>query len=265
MIPPSKHSEQSKSIHSDQLKLPGQTLQTKDVDAFLAYVFRDISRRPKRLKLKKTAAVVRYMKAIAIESELSAESELVERAAEILWLTLLDTAEIEIANKEEVIQFLEEHALTYLASFEVKRMVELVRQVEVPKRHKDFFRPATLMGKGRAVSRAPAQLSDDLTERIYAAYYALRRTGVPRARSRVAAALNELGHRTHAKDMTDSRWNSAEVNERVRQFEAGIRRRHRVSGGAQGKEQLSVLRNGIVDVWIDGFYFKSKLESGRLE
>ena len=58
-------------------------------------MFQDLSLRPKRLKLKETAGVVRYLKAIAVEAEFSPERALVEQISEILWLTLLNTARME--------------------------------------------------------------------------------------------------------------------------------------------------------------------------
>ena len=96
------------------------------------------------------------------------------------------------------IQFLKEHARTYFASFDIDRLVEFIRKRQEPTRHAEFFRPPKLLGKGRSVSgQGPARLKDDLTERIYVAYHALRRIRIRNARGRIAAVLNRLGLETH--------------------------------------------------------------------
>src|SRR5579864_9297931 len=172
---------------------------------------------------------------------------------------MLDSGQIKIAPKEEAILFLKMHALTYLASFDLNRIVEYLQNQPEPSRHADFFRPPKLRGAYRTAWGQPARLQDDLTERIYAAYHALRRTGIRDARGRIATVLNELGYKTGVRSLTECRWGPAEVNERVRQFEDRIVRRHRLS--KRDRTQKERLRKTQVDSWIHGFHFALTVES----
>jgi hypothetical protein len=81
--------------------------------------------------------------------------------------------------------------------------VQLVTGLGEPTGQGRAFRPPQLMGKLRSVQgKGKAQLQDDLTERIYAAYYALQRTGVRNVRRdcesfepRGPDDTNQTGHR----------------------------------------------------------------------
>src|ERR1700739_4422552 len=102
-MPPSKDAGEDGWIRGDQLILPPQSLSPEEIGAFLKFLFTEIARKPKRLKLRETAGVARYLKAIAFETPASAERDTAERLAEMIWLTMLDTGQIEITRKDEVI------------------------------------------------------------------------------------------------------------------------------------------------------------------
>ena len=254
-MPPS---DQAGWIHSDQLILPRQPLSKEQAEPFLSYVFGQLARKPRRLKLTETARVARYLKAIAAELPGSPQRVMLDRLAEMIWLTFLEVGRIEIGTKPEAIRFLQEHAHTYLSSLDVKGIVEQVDQRDEPSRHREFFRPPNLMGEGRSgPGGGPARLQDDLTERIYVAYYALRRASIRNARGRIAAVLNQLGIRTQARSDTAQTWGSPEVIERVHQFEDGIVRRERLArfDGVERIKKIARLRNMLVDGWIYEFRF----------
>jgi hypothetical protein len=253
-MPPSNDASKEGRIRSDQLILPRQTLSQDQIGPFLQFLFKEIARKPKPLKLKQTAGVARYLKAVAAETQGSAERDNVDHLAEVLWLTMLDSGEIEIAPKEEAIQFLKAHALTYFASFEVNRILEYLENLPAPSRHAEFFQPPKLKGASRSArGQGPARLQDDLTERIYVAYHALRRTGIRDARGRIATVLNGLEYEIGVRSMTDCTWGPSEVYERVRQFGDRIVRQHRLSKG--DRTQKERLRNMLVDSWIHGFHW----------
>jgi hypothetical protein len=253
-MPPSNNASKEGWIHSDQLTLPRQALSQEQIAPFLQFLFRGIAHKPKRLKLKQTAGVARYLRAVAAEAPGSTQRDVVDDLAEVLWLTMLGSGQIEIAPKEAAIQFLKTHRLTYLASFDVNRILEYVENLPAPTRHAEFFQPPKLIGASRsALGRGPARLQDDLTERIYVAYYALRRTGIRDTRGQIATVLNELGYETGVRSVTDCKWGPSEVNERVRQFGDRIVRRHRLSKGDRMQQER--LRNMLVDNWIHGFHF----------
>jgi hypothetical protein len=254
-MPPS---DQAHWIRSDQLILPRQSLSKEQAEPFLSYVFGQLARKPRRLKLTETARVARYLKAIAAELPGSPQRVMLDRLAEMIWLTFLEVGRIEIGTKPEAIRFLQEHAHTYLSSLDVKGIVEQVDQRDEPSRHREFFRPPNLMGEGRSgPGGGPARLQDDLTERIYVAYYALRRASIRNARGRIAAVLNQLGIRTQARSDTARTWGSPEVIERVHQFEDGIVRRQRLArfDGVERIKEIARLRNMLVDGWIYEFRF----------
>jgi hypothetical protein len=222
----------------------------------LEFLFCDIARKPKQLKLKETARLARYLKAVAWEAPPSSERDTVEHMAAVIWLAMLQSGKIEIALKQEVIQFLKEYAHTYLASFEVDKIVAYLEKLNEPTRYAESFRPPKLMGAMRSVSgKGPARLQDDLTERIYVGYHALRRARIRNARGRIATVLNQLGFATGAPSATECKWGSYEVIERVRQFEDRIVHQHRLS--KQDRMKQEQIRDMLVDSWIHSFHFAS--------
>jgi hypothetical protein len=222
----------------------------------LEFLFCDIARKPKQLKLKETARVARYLKAVAWEAPPSSERDTVEHLASVIWLAILQSGQIEIALKQEVIQFLKEHAHTYLASFDIGKIMEYLQKLKAASRHGEFFRPPKLMGAMRSASgKGPARLQDDLTERIYVGYHALRRARIRNARGRIATVLNQLRFAVGVPSATEWKWGSYEVIERVRQFEDRIARQHRLS--KQDRTKQEQLRDMLVDSWIHSFHFAS--------
>lgn len=261
-MPPSDNAKDEGWIRSDQLILPRQALSQDQIGPFLDFLFREIARKPKRLKLKETARAARYLKAIAVEAPLSRERDVVNHLAEVIWLTMLDSGQIELAQKQQAIKFLKDHAQTYLASFDIERIVEFLENLKEPSRHAEFFQPPKLLGKGRSArGEGPVQLHDDLTERIYVAYHALRRTGIRDARGQIAGVLNQLGFTTRARSATLPTWSSQEVIERVRQFEDRIVRQHRLGKRDDRVQEIERLRNMLVDSWIHGFHFAVAVRS----
>lgn len=249
-------------FRSEDLVLPRQTLAPDEVEPFLDYLFSSVARKPKPLKLKETAGVVRYLKALALQDRHPAERRAIERIAEILWGTVMQSGRIAMAGKSEVIKFLQEHRHTYFAHTELHRMLDLIGQEREPANAGDLFRPPRLLGKRRSVSGAgPARLQDDLTERIYAGYHALRRAKVRNARGRIAEVLNRLGFQTRPRSAAASTWGPAEVNDRVQQFEARLVHQHRLSNKGNRSKEITRLRNMQVDSWIHGFHHALKLNS----
>jgi hypothetical protein len=260
---PHAPSNQEGWTHSDQLILPRQSLSKEEAEPFLSYVFSQMARKPKRLRLRETARVARYIKAIAAEMPGSWERATLDNLAKVTWLTLLEVGQIPIGTKSEAIGFLREHAHTYLASFEVDKLIEQIDKSVEPSRYRELFQPPKLMGKSRSVQGGGPRLQDDLTERIYVGYHALRRAEVRNARCRIAAVLNELGLKTRAQSGTAEIWASQEVFERVQQFEDRIVRKHRLARLAPDDriKEIARLRNMLVDSWIHEFRFALAVES----
>jgi hypothetical protein len=232
-------------------------LLSAELGPFLEFLFSGVARKPKRLKVKQTASVARYLKTVAWEAQPSQEREELERLVDVIWLTMLRFGQINIAEKQEVIHFLNEHAHTYLNSFDVDKIVKFVESRKEPTTQADSFRPPMLVGKERSISSGDtARLQDDLTERIYVAYHVLRRTRTPNARGYIAKVLNKLGLATRARSGTVTEWGANEVIERVKQFQDKMKQQLPPGlSEADRATRIEKQRNKLVDGWISGYRF----------
>lgn len=254
-IPPFEKDAPSAWITGDLLKLQPQTLAREEAEAFLQWLFSAVARRPKRLDLREGAGVARYLWGLAWETPPGPLRQQLLRMAEVIWRTILACAPFEAAGQGEVLRFLDQHAKTYLLSFDVATVREQVRRSEPPSATSCGPGPPHLMSPYLSASGAGnPQLADDLSERIYAAYHGLRRAGIHGARTRVAAALHEAGRKIASRTLTDSRWEPYEVYERVRQYERGLSERF-------GKQELArTWGEWVVSKWV--FLFRSHVAVG---
>lgn len=247
VIPPSMHESTEGLIFSDQLpRVPRQDLLPGETDAFLEFLYSSVARRPRPLSLEQGAAVVRYLDALAWETEPGPVRQLLESLRDVIWGTLRLFAPFDLSNKQEAVEFLEEHADTYLAGFDVATALKRVRDAAPPMRYAALFRPPRLMSRIQSsTGLGDPHLREDLTERIYAAYHALRKAGVRNARGRVAEALNKQGLSTQARGGTLRKWGGDEVYERVKQCEAGWKKRNLGKRGT-----LRGWRDSVVNKWV---------------
>lgn len=245
-----------------QLIIPRQRISQQETAPFLSWILGQVARKPRLLKLRETAGVARYLVAIAAEMPGGPERVMLEHIAEVIWLTMLKVGRIEIPDQREVIRFLKDHAPTYLVGFDVNCVVEQILGRAEPSRHRELFAPPKLLGRDSSVQGGgTARLRDDLTERIYVGYHALRRAGVRNKRRQIAALLNQLGLTTRARTGTTQVWSSEEVNERVRQFEKWLIQRQRLANSGKDKAlEVKRVRDTLVDSWIYRFRLAS---SGR--
>ena len=114
-----------------------------------------------------------------------------------------------------MLEFLEKFEWTHLIDWDVKSALEVVRSAGPPQPHR---MPPMLQAPfmRRTLGTGAKRLSDDLTERICAGYWALRFGGVSNARKHIAAALNRHGIQTRARQ-AGTAWTGYEVAERVKQ------------------------------------------------
>ena len=243
-MPPDDPSTAEWSL-SDQIpKLPRQSLAREEVEAFLQLMFTDVAVKPNPMTIAEGARVVRYLLAAA-QTVAGPERATIVRLADSVGRTLFHAAPIKMAPKDDAVLFLERYAATYPLHPELQPVIELVGRLEEPPAGKDYFPQPALASKIRAVfGPGTPRLPNDLSERIYASYHALKRTGRHAARGLVAKALNQSGIQTGSLG-SNREWGSAEVWERVKQYETRLKRDHRVTGDA-----LRSLRDGIVDQWI---------------
>ena len=203
-------------------------LAADQADAFLNYLFSTVARRPKLLSLREGASVARYLKALTLEMEAGEVRKQLDRLADAIWAMLFQFAPIQASDKPTVIGFLDKHRSTYLAGldrmFGLENAFQQIRKAPVPSRGDRF--PAPLLQSGHQSVYGPGRLhlDDDLTERVYAGYHALRRAGVRNARGRIATVLNRHQLRTRAGGLTSTKWGSDEVYERVKQYDARLKK-----------------------------------------
>jgi hypothetical protein len=177
-----------------------------------------------------------------------------DRLAEVIWRTVLQNARFSTSGKEAAVAFLRKHASTHLVAFDVEAAVKYLREANVPSPSPPAA-ASQLLARRLAVQAGPApQLRDDLSERIYAAYHALRRARVHGARRRVAETLNRHNIRTEARGETDRAWGSDEVVDRLKQYEDYWKRHHT----GQGHQALQQWRNSLVDRWLFLFHSTAK-------
>jgi len=235
-------------IRSDQLKLPRQHLAVAEADRFLQYLFSAIARRPARLNVREAVRVARYLRGLAWEAKPGPRRALLERLGSAIWGLTLQFAAARCGRKEEVLAFLERHAGTYLAAFDVGELVRDIRESPPPATNSRSPRPPRLRSLYLSVhGHGPVQRRDDLSERIYAAYYGLRRAGVPGARNRIAEALNRHGLEMSGPQVRSPVWGPGEVYERAKQYQRSFQRRFK------DPAQALVWREGVVDKWVGAF------------
>jgi len=236
-----------------QLNEPSQTLAASEVEAFLQFLFSDIAQRPKQLPLREGAAVARYLNGLSWELRGAPGASELARMVDVIWGTIFLHAPFKLSTKRQVIQFLEKHRRTYLVSFDVPAATEMIKQSPEPQKKSAYSPAPLLMSEGLSVQGyGDPHVKDDLTERIYAAYYLLRRSSVKNARRQIATALNKLSVQSRTQGTP---WDSYAVAERVKQYEASVRKK----SPTQDKDVLiAYSRKAAADRWL--FSFRSAEE-----
>jgi hypothetical protein len=159
-----------------------------------------------------------------------------------IWGTVFQFSRFQTAAKDETLQLLRELSQTHLATLDVNGAIQTVNSHSAPARHKV---PRVLRSPAQGITLGPGspRLRDDLTERIYAGYWALRLARVHGAADRVAKALNRHRIPMHTR-AGNGLWSSYEIRDRLKQFEA----RHNVG------RDLKTMRTELVTHWEALYY-----------
>ena len=210
----------------------------------LEFLCATLARRPQAMPFRLGAAVARYLDTLAYDVPPGPERQRLLFLSKVIWGRVFQFANFQTAKKEETIRFLQDFSKTHLATYNAAAAIQTVRSSPVAGKH---VSPRILRSPRMSVTLAPfgPRLSDDLTERICAAYWAFRLARVSYARSRVAKALNNYGIPTRSRK-GDKSWTSYEVAERVKQYEP---RMVRVPGSS-----LQDARKALVEKW-NALYF----------
>lgn len=234
---------------ADLPRLARQRLAPDRVQKFLSDLFGAVATKPTEMRLREGAAVARYLKAVALSSRPENGRLVLMALAETVGRQVLDVAPIKMATQQKTLRFLERHSGTYFNHPQLRSAIQLIRGFAGINPDSDFFPQTKLASRTTAVQgRGGQRIGNDLSERIYAAYYALRRTRVRGARGLVADALNQKLHRTRPRSPASSEWTGAEVYERVKQYEKHLRKHHQCDAA----RDLRLVRDALVNKWIWG-------------
>ena len=183
----------------------------------MEFLFATIARKLKAVPFRQGAAVARYLDNLVYQLPPGKERQLIAMLAKAVWGQVFQFAKFKMSGQIETIQFLEAIAQTHLAMFDTATAINTVRSYAVP----SDYRPRPMLRSPNLGITTDRRLPDDLTERICAAYWALRLARVPNARRQVAEALTRCGIPTRSRT-GDLSWTGFEVTERVKQYEAQV-------------------------------------------
>lgn len=241
-------------MSSDELDHPSeQELRADEARPFLEFLFADVARKPEDMSLRKAASVSKYLDALACKEEQPGQDrQVLAYLSRVVWRTARRAAPIKLSAKDATIDFLHRHSGTYLPDRAVDRAVELIRERPVPT---NPTKPARLVSRSMSIqSKSVARLQDDLSERIYAAYWALRLAKIHGARRRVAETLNAKSLKRSSRGDRTYTWDSDTVYERVKQFE------DRQLGAERRTEEVrKEVRRTFARKWIDSFRYRQEL------
>jgi hypothetical protein len=237
----------------------GKPLGNDELEVFLRHVFANLARRPEALRLRAVAAVARRIRwlvdfgvpkeVIAAGPEAVANFQGTERSAdhkalvfdarrtaEILWGNLMLYGEIEPCSTEQALAYVRRNGDTHLANPYLNATIEFLERFELPSGARNPFTAPYLQSKSMSAQggNPNPHLTDDLSERIYGADHALRRTGLKRWRPLIARVLNEA---KAPKRRSRLAWGAEDVSNRVKEYETA--QRHSYRDVAQLREQIA--------------------------
>jgi hypothetical protein len=272
--------------------LPPPTLERGDVNSFLEFLFADICRRPVGFTLRETAGVVQYLRLLAAQGVPAAvlkggtealrhfrlggrggtEADTVgwlslERLAKIVWGDLLIHGRIRPSRKSAALAFLRRHEDNYQMSPELKPALKFVQDYDLPADFVNSAGPPNLKSTHRSVhGQVKTRRQTDLSERVFAACYALSRTGVRNRNVIIAKALTTAEVKAGRKSSgTRSVWSWDDVKECIKSYERSYElsqrkllaktRASKRSVQRAVKRALKRHRVHCADAWIAGYRY----------
>ena len=181
-------------------------------------------------------AVQEYQVGRRTDEEIRARQD-VEHLAKGIWSDLLTLGQFETASTSKAQRFLRQHS-SYWHDPWLASALRFFEDFELPTGVKPPFSQQRLVGKHRIVHGANPYLENDLSERITAASYALKRAGLRRRHSLIAKALNQSPLTRRSSDF----WGPEEVRDRVKAYE---KQRDHIPGDALVDVSIFTYRRAI--------------------
>lgn len=249
-------------MSSEHLPKPKErTLDPSQADEFLRFLFSTVARRAGVIRLHEGAAVAQYLKELAWRLPAGAGRTHFDRLSRQVWRTTLRVAAIKPSGKQKAARFLRRHHGTHFRGSVVDRTLELLEQVDVPDEEIEAAArssEASLVSERMSIQgKAFDHLHDDLSERIYAGYHALRLAGIPGARGRVMQALKAQRLTRKVPKGKSTTWDGAAVADRVKQYRDVVARRF-----GRTKDQVDQGRNVVVWKWLELFNAPKAMDQG---
>lgn len=254
-----------------------------EIGGFLSFLFGHVAYRPDVLLLLETAAAVRFLQTLAwkgVPAELiggqrgsaddtrSDDSEetregrrLLQRLAQVIWGNLFQYGDFRGCGEQKAKAFLQRHSKTYLVSLDVTRALEVIEELEIPADAGQHIRPPHLMSLTMsAQGQGNPRLGDDVSERIYTAYHALKRARVKKIRPRIAEALSQEGVSGGRRRSKARGWDWSGVHDRIKRYDRGLRQRFEKEAGKNNvAEKVRGWREHLVYRWVSQFHLQQQL------
>jgi hypothetical protein len=251
------------------------------VEPFLHFLFGSVAVRPASVELRETAAAVRYLRFLALYGVPNAVAgqgkaaiarywnesrdhhqrsrRRLELIAKALWGLLLNSGRIERCTRVEAKNLLAKHSETYLAPFPyLDDVIAAVDELALPPDDEmQALRPTLVSSNLTSYVPINSQQPDDLSERIYAGFHALRDAGIRSAAVRISEALRARGRLRLRQDESGSReWSPNAVRERMRSYEKGLRKGGKAAGASvKATAILHSHRQWLTQKWLSSFRY----------
>jgi hypothetical protein len=240
-------------MSSEQLPKPKERkLDPSQADEFLKFLFSTVARRAQEIRLHEGAAVAQYFRELAWRLGPGPDREHFDRLGRLVWQTTLRVAAIKPSGKQKAARFLRRHHGTHFRKIIVDRTLKLLEEVDVPDQEIEEAaksNAAILLSERMSIQgKAFDHLQDDLSERIYTGYHALRLAGIRSARGRVMQALNAEHLTRRVPKNKSAAWDAAAVTDRVKQYRDVVKRRF-----GPKQDQVDEGRNIVVWKWLELF------------
>jgi hypothetical protein len=269
-------------IDARKLALPHQILDASEVESFLEYLFREVARREQPVLLRQCAEVARYMESLAVtglplavlkrgpkaaaahdrwseSQEDRCARRCVGEMADVIWGFLRQDGQFKTSKREAALRFLLRHSETYLANPYLKRTLAFIKTHDLPP-NVAFLPRNTGLRSAHMSCGATSSQDDDLSDRVFAAYYALPLAGINKRSPRIATALTASKSGAGVRKV----WSWADVNERVKGYTRSRRRRLRKKGLSERDVESQFERHKAqrVDFWIFCLRFAREVKEG---